>query len=231
MFCELNHDCTECCCTHKPSVFNVLTPENKAMLFHERKEVIYKPGEMVFKQGATMTHIGCNKSGIIKLTAEAPNGMNVVLRLIAPGELFGGMGLYHDETNHASCIALTTVKVCLIPVEAFKKTLEKNQQLAIELIKRINQHAINSKNRTIELTTQSIYGRVSSLLLYLSKIIYQSNDFETNLSRQDMADLCAMAKESLIRVFKEFKEDKIIIINKNNIKIIDENKLIRFTIN
>lgn len=229
MFCELSQDCTECCCTHKPTLFNSLDPENKLTLFGERREVTYKPGEVIFKQGAAMTHIGCNKQGIVKMTAEAPNGMNILLRLVSPGELFGGMGIYNDESNQTSFVALTTVKTCLIPVDAFKKTLEKNHLAALELIKRINQHSINSKNRTLELTTQSMYGRVSSLLLYLSKEIYNNKEFETDLSRQDMADLCAMAKESLIRVFKEFKDSEIVSINRNTIKIIDENKLLRFT--
>lgn len=230
MFCELHKDCEECCCSEKPTIFRSLNQENKTTLFHERREVVYKKGEIIFKQGASMTHIGCIKEGIVKMTVEAPNGMSVLLRLISGGELFGGMGLYVDETNQASCVALTNVKVCLIPIESFKRTIEKNHNLAIDLIARINEHAINSKNKTLELTTQSMYGRVSGLLLYLSKKIYKSSKFETSLSRQDMADLCAMAKESLIRVFKELKDSGIIVIQKNTIQIIDENKLIRFTL-
>lgn len=230
MFCELNKDCTECCCTSKPTLFKSLGVEDKQNLFSDRREVVYKSGEVIFKQGASLTHIGCIKEGIVKMVAESPNGMNVLLRIISPGELFGGMGLYVDETNHTSCISLNEVKVCLIPIESFKRTIEKNHQVALELIKRINSHAIGTKNKMLELTTLSMYGRISSLLIYLSREIYKSNEFETNLSRQDMADLCAMAKESLIRVFKEFKDSNIIHINKNSIKIIDENKLIRFTL-
>ncbi len=230
MFCDFK-ECTECCCVHKPALFSELNKEEKEFLFAQRREVTYKPGEVIFKQGASMTHIGCNKDGIVKMVAEAPNGMNILLRLISPGELFGGMGLYIDETNQTSTVALTQVKVCLIPVDSFKTILEKNHKVALELIKRINNHAVNSKNKTLELTTQSMYGRVSSLLLYLSKSIYNSNEFESNLSRQDMADLSAMAKESLIRVFKELKDSNIITIDRNFIKIIDENKLIRFTLN
>jgi CRP-like cAMP-binding protein len=230
MICEKSSYCLECCCTHKPALFKDLNPDQKSMLFGTRREVEYKEGEVIFKQGTSLTHIACNKDGIVKMVAESPNGEVILMRLINPGELFGGMGLYVEEVNQTTCIALTKTKVCLIPISDFKYLIENNHDVALELIKRINHHAIKSKQKTLELTTQSMYGRVSSLLLYLADEIYKSDEFTVNLSRQDMAELTALAKESLIRVFKEFKESHYIEINKNSFRILNRSKLINFTL-
>ena len=231
MICENASHCLECCCTHKPALFKDLTEEQKIRLFASRREVEYKQGEVIFKQGTNLTHIACNKNGIVKMVAEAPNGEVILMRLVNSGELFGGMGLYYDETNQTTCVALTETSVCLIPISDFKYLIEHNHSIALELIKRINQHAVNSKEKTLELTTQSMYGRVSSLILYLADQIYHSEEFTTSLSRQDMADLTALAKESLIRVFKDFKENQYIEINRNSFRILNRNKLIHFTLN
>ena len=61
-----------------------------------------------------------------------------------------------------------------------------------------------------------MHGRIADALLYLSKDVYHNNTFQTLLSRQDIADLSAMTKESAIRILKEFKDEGIIEFTTNN---------------
>ena len=76
----------------------------------------------------------------------------------------------------------------------------------------------------MSLTHKQMHGRIADSLLYLSKI-YNNNSFETALSRQDIADLSAMTKESAIRICKKFKMDGIIDYNANKFKILNEKAL------
>ncbi len=62
-------------------------------------------------------------------------------------------------------------------------------------------------------------GRIANTIIYLSEKIYNSRNFYTTLSRQDMADLSSVSKESLIRVLKDFKENGIISVSGNHIEI------------
>jgi CRP-like cAMP-binding protein len=93
--------------------------------------------------------------------------------------------------------------------------------MAIELITLSNKSIIQYTNKLANLTYKSMSGRVADVLLYLQKDVYKSDTFTLNLSRQDLADLAAMTKESFIRTLKELKDSKIIEINRNLVEIIN----------
>ena len=68
-------------------------------------------------------------------------------------------------------------------------------------------------------------GRMADGLLYLGNIFYKSSHFMLNLSRQDLADLTGMSKDSAIRILKEFEKDRIIALKGKEIKILNPEQL------
>ena len=62
--------------------------------------------------------------------------------------------------------------------------------------------------------------------MILSKVnIYRNDEFQTELSRQEIADMSAMTKESAIRILKEFKDDNIIDFHGNSFHILKSEQL------
>jgi CRP-like cAMP-binding protein len=64
-------------------------------------------------------------------------------------------------------------------------------------------------------------GRMAECLLYLSEVILENNEIE-HISKQDLAEITAMTKESAIRVLKEFKDDGIIENSNKRLEILDK---------
>ena len=79
--------------------------------------------------------------------------------------------------------------------------------------------------QVLGLTQKQMHGRIADALFYLSEKIYAKNPFNMTISRQDLADLSGMAKESAIRILKEFKEEGILEIKGNNFHIISPRQL------
>ena len=77
----------------------------------------------------------------------------------------------------------------------------------------------------MNLTHKQMHGRIADALLYLSNEIYANSIFEVHLSRQDLAEMTAMTKESAIRILKELKDDNIIDYDNNRFTILNENAL------
>jgi CRP/FNR family transcriptional regulator len=77
----------------------------------------------------------------------------------------------------------------------------------------------------ISLTQKQMNGRIADALFYLSDQIYGSNPFEMTISRQDLADLSGMSKESAIRILKEFKDEGILTVNGNILHILNPQQL------
>jgi len=77
----------------------------------------------------------------------------------------------------------------------------------------------------ISLTQKQMHGRMADGLLYLSQDFFQSDNFKLHLSRQEIADLTAMSKDSAIRILKDFERDGLISLNGNELSILNMDQL------
>lgn len=216
-------NCNEC--LKRNPVFNVLTDEQLTSLSKNRFTAKYKEGETIFKQGTIITHILSLTSGLVKVYIEGLNEKSLILRIGQAGDLLGGPGLFTDKRFHYSVAALTECTGCFIDIEVLISMVKENKDFAINMLTHVNKAAINNFNKFIGLTQKQMQGRIADALLYLSQNVYKSNKFSADISRQDLADITAMTKESAIRILKEFKDDQIIRVDNNDFEILKPEKL------
>jgi CRP/FNR family transcriptional regulator len=72
-------------------------------------------------------------------------------------------------------------------------------------------------------------GRIADVLIYLKEKVYETNPFHTTLSRQDLADMSGMSKESAIRILREFKDEGIVQVSGNDFEILNLDHLIKIS--
>ena len=216
-------NCNEC--NSKSPLFSLLRPEELDLLNQDRFEVSFRAGEMIFKQGSASTHALMLNTGMAKLYLEGHNGRNLILKIVKPVQMFGGPGIFLDQRNYYSAAAIEDCTVCFINVKNFKSAVRSNPDFAEKFIEMINRNSIFTFGRFMDLTQKQMPGRVADALLYLSEDIYESSHFEIHLSRQDLADMTSLSKESFIRILKEFKDEGIIKMNGDVIEIIKPGSL------
>jgi CRP/FNR family transcriptional regulator len=195
------------------------------LLNKDRFEVHFHKGETIFKQGGPLTHIACLTSGMAKVYIEGENGKNIILKIVRPGELVGGPGFQVDNRHHFTVCAISDAKACFIDIQAFESAVRINSKFALEFVKHINQATIYLYNKLQNLTQKHMHGRIADVLLYLANRVYINAKFKTTLSRQDLADMSGMTKESSIRILKELKDDKVIDFEGNNFHILNPSQL------
>ncbi len=211
--------CTNC--NHQSSMFKLLTKEELERLNKRLHEVRFNPGEIIFKEGGVLTHFGCITSGIVKVYTEGFNKRNFIFHLLKPTSLIGGPGFMDDNRLHYSVAALTSVTACFIEIDAMAEVIKTNNRFATEMFKMISRQASVYMDKLVSLTQKQMHGRIADTLLYLSAFVYESNEFTADVSRQEIADLSAMSKESSIRILKEFKDANYISCNGNDFVIKD----------
>lgn len=218
-------------CGLKSNLFCYLTNDQLSKINDDRREVTFEPGETVFKFGGPQTHIFCLTSGMVKVCLEEEGNKRILLDIIKPVELVGGPGFLVDGRHHYTVTAIEKSTACYIPVEDFKSVMKNNAEFSMEMISYLNESIIRYLNRINSITHKHMSGKVAETLLYLSDNIYNSVIFDTLLSRQDLADMSAMTKESLIRVLKEINNDGVINFTGNHFEILDKEKLSKISIN
>jgi CRP/FNR family transcriptional regulator len=70
---------------------------------------------------------------------------------------------------------------------------------------------------------------MADALLYLQDEIFKQPKFPMILSRNNLAELSAMSKESAVKVLRDFQRDGFIRISDHEVEIIDDESLRKFS--
>lgn len=218
---------------NKPIITHCINCKNKADIFSDlndlelgrvndcRVSMHYYPGEIIFKQGSPCHDFVCVTSGLVKCFVEGEDDKKIIIGFVRPIEYIFSPGSYTDKRHHFTAIACEETTVCLVASEVFQNLVKTNSEFANDFISKISSQAIELCNQLTNLTQKQIPGRMADTLLRLSQIVYKSNPFTSCLSRQDMADMCGMTKESVVRALKTFKDENIIAVDGNTIHLLN----------
>ncbi len=217
-------NCVEC--TRLCDTFRYLKDEELELLNENKHEVKYKSGEIILKQGTAMTHIVTFSRGMAKIYLEGYNNRDLILKIQKPTEVVAGPGMYVDGRHHFSMAALVDSSVCMFDINAFKQVVRLNATFMEAFIAELSKRSIGYFNKFVSLTQKQMHGRIADALIYLAEEIFCTNPFDMLISRQDLADITGMSKESACRILKEFKNEGIISVKGDRIEILND-KLIK----
>lgn len=192
----------------------------------EGKQLIqYRPGETILKQNTASTYVICIRSGLAKLYIEGVKGKNSIVKILKEHDFVTGGGLFNGNIQHFTITALTPMTCCLIDSSKIVTLFSQNIEFATELMRYHTNQSNNLMAKLVSLTQKYMPGRVADTLLYLKNDIYKTNPFTLHLSRQELAEMSNMTKESLVRIFQQFKESNLIRTRGSLTEILDENSL------
>jgi CRP/FNR family transcriptional regulator len=209
-------------CADKSPLFTLLQPEELELMNQGRHQVRYNPGEVIFKQGAPLTHVMSFNQGLAKIQLEGPDGSNVILRMVKPVEFICAMGLYSDNRNQFSLVALKRSSVCYIDKQNFKAVLSENTTFMEAFLKYLEDFQARNLNKLISLHQKHAVGRIAEALLYLTDDVYGQDTFEMDLSTQELAEMASLSRESAFKVLNEFSSQGLLTRNGHGFTIHDK---------
>ncbi len=208
-------------CKNRSDIFADLNDEELCLVNQSRVGMHYSPGEIIFKQGSPCHDFVCVTSGLVKCFVEGEDEKKIIIGFVRPVEYIFAPGAYVDKRHHFTAIACEETTVCLVSSEIFQDLVKNNFRFASDFISKISRQSIDLFNQLTNITHKQIPGRMAETLLRLSQVVYRKNPFTSCLTRQDMADMCGMTKESVVRALKTFKDEKIIAIEGDTIHLLN----------
>ena len=217
-------------CTRRWKNFQHLTKEELNLVNENRYEATFKPGEIIIKQGSPTSNALFMASGMAKTYIEGLNGKNFVISIALPGRLILGPGAYVDSRHTYTVAAITSVQACFINFEIFRQLVRSNGAFAESLLEDISAKSQNTFQRMVNLSQKKMHGRLADALLYFSDAVFNSDEYEMILSRQELGEITNMAKECVVRILKELEETGVIYSDSSKIKILDRKKLVQISL-
>ncbi len=197
-------------CMQRSDIFRNLNDNELHSVNSCRVSIKYHQGEILFKQGSPCHDFVCITSGLVKLYLESESDKRIIIGFVKPVDYIFVPGAFTDKRHHFTAVACEETTACLVGSDVFQQIIEKNSSFSSAFLNKISEQAIRMFDQLSSLTHKQMPGRIADVLLCLSQKIYNANPFVTSLSRQDIADMSGMTKESAIRIMKTFKDDNLI---------------------
>ena len=192
--------------------------EELKKLPNERKVKSYKRRDIIFEEGDYPRYLYFVKSGKVKIFKTNEDGKEYIIDIHKTGDFFGYLDLIKHDKYTESAAAMEETEISLIPKEDFVKLLNANRDVASQLIKMLADNVSEKEDQLLNLAYNSVRRRVADAILLLSQ---KQEDGSISILRDDLARIVGTAKESVIRMLTEFKEDGYIKVVDGAIYIID----------
>lgn len=213
------------------SVLKDLSSGDLEILYKHMSEKIYEKGEIIFREGAVPGGIFFIRSGKVKKYKTDKSGREQIIYVANSGELIGYHALLAEERYFDTTAALEESRISFIPKEDFRKALDNSTVLSNRLLKTLS-HEFSVFANSVALFAQRSARERFAMQLVLMREKYKQNfqpgmAVEINMSRDDLARLVGTARENIIRIIGDFKEEGILSTNGRRIIITDINKLLK----
>ncbi|MCB0568688.1 MAG: Crp/Fnr family transcriptional regulator [Phaeodactylibacter sp.] len=212
-------------CTVKSCAVAQLGEIELVLLNDNVARVRFEAGDKLFKEKALNSHVIYLRSGLAKLHVQVAESRDFILRLVSAPSYLGLATIFGDNVNQYSATALTEVEACCIDINTFKELLHNNGVFAAEIIGDISRVELLDFKRYASLSTQSLASLVAGVLLYFSRKIFHSSQYDLPLTRTEIAELLGTTREGVTRMISNFKAEGLINVRRSHISIIKQEAL------
>jgi CRP-like cAMP-binding protein len=201
-------------------------PDALKTFAQDRSTNIFKKKQVIYSEGTKPYRMYYVESGKVKTYKTNEDGKEFVIGLYNTGDFFGFMPFLEGSNYKDTAEALEEAELAIIPREDFEQLLHNNKDVMQQFIKLLANNVTEMEQQLLNLAYNSLRKKVADALLTIYRK-YSNGDtgFKIDISRENLANIAGTAKESVIRTLSDFKDEKLIDINKGDIIILDEKKL------
>jgi CRP-like cAMP-binding protein len=163
-----------------------------------------------FHQGDPATVLYVLVQGRVKFTQLTPEGHQVLLRVIRPGETFGAVAALGDAAHPATGQATGDCAALGWQSDAISGLMERFPRLALNALRFLAGRLQEFQDRYRELATERVERRVARALLRLARQIGKEVDggvlIDLTLSRQDIAEMTGTTLFTVSRILSGWEQ-------------------------
>jgi CRP/FNR family transcriptional regulator, nitrogen oxide reductase regulator len=198
-------------------------------ILNEAQSLRYAKGTNVFEQDAPATSFFILLDGHLRVAKLTPAGQQVVVRFVAPGEIFGVAKAIGRTTYPATATAVVDSVALVWPSVAWPRLIEKNPALATNALQTVGSRLQEAHTRVVEMSTEQVERRVAHALLRLAKQagrkVEEGVRIDFPISRQDVAEMTGTTLHTVSRILSGWETQGWVEGGRQKIVIREAHKL------
>ena len=209
-----------------------LSDEQKQEVRQHARMFNVKRGEPVYLPGDPSEHVYLVKTGAVKIVGKSPEGCEVILALLTPGDIFGELALTGDDRpqDHRA-EALDDSLLCEVPRGLLVRMIQEAPAFAWHVTKLVGRRLRTLGTRVEELLGKSAPARLAHTILQLAHQ-HGIQDGEgilipLRLSQGDLGKLVGLTRETVNSILHAWRDQGVVEMDRRSIRVRDPQRLHR----
>lgn len=183
----------------------------------------YQANEMVVLEGEAQPGLYYLEYGWLKVVKISPAGREQTLRFLEPGETFNEIGVFANQANPATAIALEPAGIWFIRREALLRLLQKRPEFAQHVISKMAHRMLYLVSLVTDLSLRPTTGRLARLLLEDANegVLHRPRWY----TQAELAARLGTVPDVIQRALRGLENDGFIAVERRLIRILDRQAL------
>jgi CRP/FNR family transcriptional regulator len=196
-------------------LFACLSEPDRRELATHAMEVPIQKGQFIFREGDPADWFHIVKHGNVKCVKSSPEGREVTLKVLMPGDLFCCEASAFTGEGHPGCAqSMGEGTIIKIHRKTMLDMIQRNPEAAVNIINYLSLRLRESQDNAKGFALDRAEQRVAAILVNLTQRsgIQEANGIRigVRLTHQDLADMAGLTKETTSRILSRFKKDLVI---------------------
>ena len=199
----------------------LLDPDARAALLGLGRVRRYRRGATLLLQGARDDMVFVVLEGRVKVTLGTPDGREVVLALLGPGDILGEFEAIEPEfvDRSASNVALEPVECRVFAADDLRRFLVAHPAAALELLRLTIRKLRTADQRRVDAALDTSH-RLAHFLVERADA-QRETELDIALTQEELATLISSSRESVVRALAALRTRGLIETGRRQITIRD----------
>jgi CRP-like cAMP-binding protein len=188
-----------------------------------------KKKEDIFSEGDQPEWFYIVSKGKVKITKLSHEGKEIILEIISPTDIFGGVAVLRNFPYPANAIAMEDSEIIKISRKNLMRLVDRFPNLMYCIALQLGDRMKSSYDSLKNIALERVEARIAALLLKLAgKVGVETKEgllIDMRLTKQDVADMVGTTVETSIRTFSKFKKQGLLADKDGKIIIKDRDGL------
>lgn len=187
-------------------------------------------GQIVFEQGKQATEFFVLLHGRLRVNRVTPNGEQIVVRMVNPGDLFGIARAMSVSDYPGTATAAVESLALVWPMDMWDVFIQHHPNLAVNAMQTVGQRLQEAQTRILEMSTEDTERRVAHAVL---RLVRQSGKKEADgiridfpVTRQDIAEMTGTTLHTVSRIFSAWEAEGLVKGGRQKLLVRDPHRLL-----
>jgi CRP-like cAMP-binding protein len=186
-------------------------------------------GLAVFEQGAPAAEFFVLLHGRLKVTQVTPDGQQIVVRVVNPGDLFGIAHALQRRDYPGTATAAVDSIALVWPMSAWDEAMRNHPSLASNAMQTIGQRLQEAHTKLREMATEDVERRVAHAVLRLVKQSGKKTPegirIDFPISREDIAQMTGTTLHTVSRILSAWETAGLVEGGRQKLMVKDAHRL------